>query len=137
MNPSSGREVLVVDDNADLVEVMAMTLEDAGYSVRSARNGQEALDAVAERMPDLVLLDMLMPVMDGWQCARELRARYGRRIPIVVVTAAEHARASAEQIGADDVLSKPFDLSLLLRLVARYVGRAADSAPVKDSAQPA
>jgi CheY-like chemotaxis protein len=132
MDPSSGRDVLVVDDNADLVEVMAMTLEDAGYSVRSARNGREALDAVSERRPDLVLLDMLMPVMDGWQCARELRARYGRDLPIVVVTAAEHARASAEQIDADDVLSKPFDLSLLLRLVARYVAR-----PVTDGAQPA
>jgi CheY-like chemotaxis protein len=49
-------------------------------------------------MLDLILLDMLMPVMDGWQCARELRARYGRVVPIVLVTAAEHARASAAQI---------------------------------------
>jgi CheY-like chemotaxis protein len=125
MEPSSGRDVLVVDDNADLVEVMALMLADAGYSVRSARNGKEALEAVSERMPDLVLLDMLMPVMDGWQCARELRARYGRAVPIVVVTAAEHARASAAEIGADDVLSKPFDLSQLLKLVARHVARPA------------
>jgi CheY-like chemotaxis protein len=127
-------DVLVVDDNADMVDVMALMLEDAGYSVRIASNGKEALDAVATRMPDLVLLDMLMPVMDGWQCARELRARYGRSVPIVIVTAAEHARASAAQIGADAVLSKPFEVSLLLKVVARHVVKAANAASDTPSA---
>ena len=127
MSPPSG-DVLVVDDNADMVEVMALMLGDAGYSVRSASNGKEALDAVAARMPDLILLDMLMPVMDGWQCARELRSRYGRGVPIVVVTAAEHARASAAQIDADDVLSKPFEVGLLLKVVAHHVVKAAKAA---------
>ena len=129
MDPPSS-DILVVDDNADIIEVMALVLGDAGYSVRTAANGREALDAVAARMPALILLDMLMPVMDGWQCARELRARYGRVVPIVVVTAAEHARASAAQIGADDVLPKPFDLSLLLEVVAHHVAaKAGDDAP--------
>jgi DNA-binding response OmpR family regulator len=64
---------------------------------------------------------MLMPVMDGWQCARELRAKYGNTIPIVVVTAAEDARARGAAIGADAVLSKPFELDELLRLVRFYV----------------
>jgi len=124
MHPPSG-DVLVVDDDADMAEVMEMILSEAGYRVRSARNGREALEVVAARKPDLVLLDMLMPVMDGWQCARELRARYGRAIPIVVVTAAEHARARAEEVGSDGVLSKPFELSLLLRLVRQHVEQAA------------
>jgi Response regulators consisting of a CheY-like receiver domain and a winged-helix DNA-binding domain len=71
----------------------------------------------------------MMPVMDGWQCARELRARYGRRVPIVVVTAAEHAGARAAQVGGDDVLAKPFEMAELLRIVARYVpGKGSGSA---------
>ena len=114
-------DVLIVDDDPDMVTIIRIMLDDAGYQVRSARNGKEALESVATKMPAVVLLDILMPVMDGWQCARELRARYGRRVPIVVVTAAEHAGARAEQVGCDDVLAKPFEMAELLRIVARYV----------------
>jgi CheY-like chemotaxis protein len=115
-----GSDVLVVDDDRDMVEVMLIILEGAGYRARSARNGREALAAVEERVPALILLDVLMPVMDGWQFARELRARHDEAIPIVVVTAAEHAWARAAEIRADDVLSKPFEVSDLLAVVARY-----------------
>lgn len=115
------RDVLVVDDNPDMVEVMMLVLHEAGYPARSACNGVEALEAVRARPPALVLLDMRMPVMDGWECARRLRQRYGRSIPIVVVTAAEHARARGAEIDADDTLPKPFDLDELLRIVARHV----------------
>ncbi len=114
------RDVLVVDDDPDLVEVILLVLSGAGYAARSAANGRQALEAVKARMPALILLDMLMPVMDGWQFARELRARYGRAVPVVVVTAAEHARARGEEIGADEVLPKPFDVDDLLRLVAHH-----------------
>ncbi len=114
-------EVLVVDDDPDMRAVIVLTLEASGYATRVAQNGRQALEAVAARMPDLVLLDMLMPVMDGWQCARELHARYGRAVPIVVITAAEHARARAQEVAADDVLSKPFDIDDLLRVVANQV----------------
>jgi CheY-like chemotaxis protein len=116
-------DVLVVDDDPDMVAIIRIMLDDSGYQVRCARNGKEALESVAEKMPAVVLLDMLMPVMDGWQCARELRARYGRRVPIVVVTAAEHAGARAEQVGGDEVLAKPFEMAELLRIVARYAPR--------------
>jgi CheY-like chemotaxis protein len=122
MSPS---DVLVVDDDPDMVDLMLMVLEQAGFAARSARNGREALSAVAERAPALVLLDMLMPVMNGWECAHELRARYGKKLKIVVVTAAEHPRARAEEVGADDALPKPFDMNSLLRVVARYLGSAA------------
>jgi CheY-like chemotaxis protein len=114
-------DVLVVDDDPDLREVVRTMLDISGYEVRCAKNGKEAVDAVAQKTPAVILLDMLMPVMDGWQCARELRARYGDAVPIVVVTAAEHARARANEIGGvDDVLSKPFDMDELLRVVGRY-----------------
>jgi CheY-like chemotaxis protein len=119
-------DVLFVDDNADLRETVHMMLDLAGYEVRCVENGQDALDAVAEKMPAVVLLDMLMPVMNGWECAAALRARYGLDVPIVVVTAAEHARARATQIGGvADVLQKPFDMDDLLRIVARYIPKKA------------
>jgi CheY-like chemotaxis protein len=119
-------DVLFVDDNADLRESVHMMLDLAGYEVRCAENGKVALEAVEEKMPAVVLLDMLMPVMNGWQCATELRARFGQNVPIVVVTAAEHAHARAAQIGGvADVLQKPFNMDDLLRVVSRYVPRKA------------
>jgi CheY-like chemotaxis protein len=119
-------DVLFVDDDPDLREAVHMMLDLAGYEVRCAEHGEKALEAIADKMPAVVLLDMLMPVMNGWQCAAELRARYGRDLPIVVVTAAEHAHARAAQIGGvADVLQKPFDMDDLLRIVARYVPRKA------------
>jgi CheY-like chemotaxis protein len=125
-------DVLVVDDDPDLREIVRMMLDCSGYRVRCAGNGKEAVEAVAKRMPAVVLLDMLMPVMDGWQCARELRARYGRSVPIVVVTAAEHARARADQLGdVDDVLSKPFDMDALLRVVARFFQQSSSAHPAE------
>lgn len=127
-NPNS-IDLLVVEDDLDMLETLAMLLGNAGYSVRLAHNGREALEEVAARRPDLVLMDMLMPGMSGWECSRELRERYGDAIPIVAVTAAEHGRARAEMAGADDVISKPFDVEALLATVAWYVGRATPSGP--------
>jgi DNA-binding response OmpR family regulator len=114
------KEVLVVDDDLDMAEAMLLVLDAAGYAARSAHNGKQALEEVAAQMPSLILLDMLMPVMNGWQFARELHARYGHAVPIVVVSAAEHVRARSEEIDADDVLSKPFDMNELLKIVQRY-----------------
>lgn len=115
-------DVLFVDDDPDLRKAVHLMLDLAGYEVRCAENGKTALEAVAEKMPAVVLLDMLMPIMNGWECAAELRARFGRNVPIVVVTAAEHAQARAAQIGGvADVLQKPFDMDDLLLVVARYV----------------
>jgi two-component system, chemotaxis family, chemotaxis protein CheY len=128
---SEREDVLVVDDEPDMQEVMGLILGTAGYAVRTAANGKQALEAVEQRMPALILLDMLMPVMDGWQFARELRARHGRGPPIVVVTAAEHAHDRGQEIGADEVLPKPFDVDELLRIVARLgVKPSAEGRPV-------
>ncbi|HVJ14596.1 MAG TPA: response regulator [Polyangiaceae bacterium] len=114
------KEVLVVDDDPDMAETMVEVLREAGYSARSAGDGKQALEAVEMHMPSLILLDVLMPVMDGWQCAREVRKRYGRDLPIVVVTAAEDVRARAEPMDVNEVLPKPFELDDLLRAVERY-----------------
>ena len=114
-------DVLIVDDDEDMIEVMELLLQDAGYTTRTALNGQQALDAVAKSMPALILLDMLMPVMNGWQFAREFRARYGAGVPIVVATAAEHVQHRGDEVDAAGVLPKPFEVSDLLRLVAQHV----------------
>ena len=112
--------VLVVEDDADLVALMELVLSDAGYRVRTAPEGTAALARVGEEMPGLILLDMRMPGMNGWEFAREFRARYGRAAPIVVVTAAENARARAAEVEADGWLSKPFEIDDVLRMVARH-----------------
>jgi DNA-binding response OmpR family regulator len=120
--------VLVVDDDRDLAEALAMILTTYGFEAEAVHDGDEALAAVSARMPSLIILDMLMPRMSGWEFAREFAARYGRAAKIVVVSAAENARQRAAEIAADGVLSKPFDLQQLIELVARLVRRPA-SAP--------
>lgn len=116
-------DVLVVDDDPDLREIVRIMLHVSGYDVRCARNGKEALELVEQKVPAVVLLDMRMPVMNGWECARELRARYGCCLPIVVISASEHARASVQDVGVDDVLSKPFEMDDLLEVVARFAAK--------------
>ena len=114
-------DVLVVDDDPDMIEVMELVLRDAGYATRAALNGKQALDVVAAAMPRLIVLDMLMPVMNGWQFAREFRARYEADTPIVVATTAEHVGSRGAEVDSADVLPKPFEVSDLLRVVRRYL----------------
>jgi CheY-like chemotaxis protein len=105
-----------------------MMLEGEGLSVEAVANGKEALDAMARRRPSVILLDMRMPVMDGWQFCREMDQRGGRRPTLVVVTAAADPATRAAEVHADAWLSKPFDRSALLSLVQRLV--------VENSARP-
>ncbi len=118
--------ILVVEDDPDLLSLVEMILADAGYRVATAREGRAALARCAEELPALVLLDMRMPGMNGWDFAREFRARHGRSVPIVVVTAAENARARAEEIGAEGWLAKPFDIEDVLRTARSHAGPPVD-----------
>ena len=102
-----------------------LVLSDAGYRVRTAPEGAAALARVAEELPGLILLDMRMPGMNGWEFAREFRARYGHACPIVVVTAAENARARAAEVGAEGWLAKPFEIDDVLRMVATHAATGA------------
>ena len=129
MSAAGRGDVLVVEDDPDLLSLVAMILGDAGYDVAAAEDGLQALARIEERMPGVILLDMRMPVMNGWEFAREYRARFARAAPIVVVTAAEDARARAQEIGADAWLEKPFDLDDVVRTVARFLGPAGQTAP--------
>jgi DNA-binding response OmpR family regulator len=125
------RSVLVVEDDQDLLVLLEMVLADAGHAVRTARDGRAALERVAEEMPGVILLDMRMPVMSGWEFAREFRRRHGFACPIVVVTAAENAEGRAREIGAEAWLAKPFELDDVLAEVARHLGRGSSAAPAR------
>jgi DNA-binding response OmpR family regulator len=120
--------VLVIDDDEDLLDVVKFFLNRDGYHVTTAKNGQQGLDAVAASMPDLILLDMKMPVMNGWVFAKEYHHRYdGRCAPILVVTAADDARQRSIETGAAGWLSKPFEADELMRAVATHLRADAKS----------
>ncbi|MBI3971369.1 MAG: response regulator transcription factor [Chloroflexi bacterium] len=116
----SAARVLVVEDDPCIRDLVTMALSDEGYEVIAASDGAIALDFTREYPPDVILLDMQMPVMDGWTFARMYRQTCASCAPIVVITAATDARARAAEIEADDCLGKPFDLDALLDCVDRF-----------------
>ena len=104
-----GPLVLVVDDNADLRTLVRHNLEEEGYSVREAAGAEEALDAVEDQAPELVLLDVVLPGTDGWELLRRLQERHGS-IPVIMFSGqVESSRADAADRGAHDFVGKPFD----------------------------
>ena len=112
--------VLVVEDDDVIRQLVSAALEEEGYDVLQAPHGQVALQLAAQTPPDVVLLDMHMPVMDGWEFARRYRQFAPPRGHVVVMTAAVDALERAGQIDVDTVLAKPFDLNELLSCVAHY-----------------
>jgi len=115
--------VLVVDDDPAIRELMAFVLQDAGYEVRTASDGSAALRETTVSRIDLILLDMRMPGMDGWQFTRQYRRQGSKHAPIIAVTAAENAASRAAEIGAEGYLAKPFGLDELSLMVHRYLRR--------------
>jgi two-component system, OmpR family, response regulator ResD len=123
--------VLVVDDEPTITDVVSRYLERAGYQTRSAADGRAALQLVAEARPDLVVLDLMLPGMDGLEVMRRLRAAgNGNRLPVILLTAKGEPtdRVIGLRLGADDYVAKPFSPA---ELVARVdaVLRRVDSSP--------
>src|SRR5581483_6611183 len=118
------RELLVVDDEPPMRSALKRALELAGFSVELAADGREGLSAVASRNPDLVVLDVLMPGVDGLEVCRRLRAS-GDRTPILMLTARDSVanRVEGLEAGADDYLVKPFALEELLARVRALLRR--------------
>ncbi|HUX86853.1 MAG TPA: response regulator [Chloroflexota bacterium] len=114
----SKHHILVVDDDESIRRIVQDVLEWEGYSVQVASDGLDALGSIEREPPSLILLDMRMPVLNGWEFVQELSKR-GVRIPIIVMTAAVNAQKWADEVGADAYLAKPFDLADLIDLVAR------------------
>lgn len=122
--PRKGGRVLVVDDMADTRELISELLTHDGYSVRQACDGAEALDEIERDMPDLILSDVVMPHVGGFDLCRRLKAGAATRlIPIVLITALNERQDRLEGIraGADDFLQKPFDSTELLARVASLI----------------
>lgn len=114
----SGRPILVIDDDPSILWTISEILEDEGYPVETATNGLEGLGVLDRAQPSLILLDMRMPVLDGWGFARTLKERKVK-FPVLVMTAAQDASRWSKEIGADGYLAKPFDLSELITSVSR------------------
>lgn len=112
--------ILLVDDDTTIREFVSLVLQDEGFSVLTAAHGQEALRLVGKHEPALILLDMHMPLMDGWEFAQAYRQTSPPHAAIVVMTAAHAAHEAAADIQASDVLPKPFDIDDLIALAHRW-----------------
>lgn len=111
--------ILVIDDDPSILATVAEILIFEGYPVETASNGLEGLLALEYTEPSLILLDMRMPILDGWGFARTLQER-GIKLPILVMTAAQDAFRWAQEIEAVGFLAKPFDMFDLLNAVERF-----------------
>ena len=109
--------ILVVDDDENIRQIVQLCLSDEGYSVTEAANGEAALAAVEHIRPGLILLDLRMPVMDGWEFARRYRLTPEPHAPIVAFVAALNAMQDCADLEAATILAKPFDLEDLLAAV--------------------
>lgn len=115
-------KVLVVDDEPQVVWMLQFSLEAEGYQTITARNGRAALDAIVAQHPRVVLLDIMMPLMDGWSFLEELRALPEEERPVIVVVSARTSlrdRARAADLGANAFVSKPFNVPELLEVLSK------------------
>jgi CheY-like chemotaxis protein len=128
MTRSAPDRVLVVDDEPSIRELVADMLAVQGYEVLEASNGEEALALALVWRPDLILLDMRMPVMDGWQFAEQYREQPGRHAPIVVMTAELNVQKCRDEVRAQAYLEKPFRFADLCAVVARHLPASSGAA---------
>lgn len=124
--------VLIVDDDADLAMIMRMVLTHAGFEAHSCLSGQDALDWLSQRTPDLILLDLMMPDINGFTILRKVRAtETSKNLPVVILTAKadQKTRMESQSAGADAFLTKPINSKSLIEYVRRALGPKAPPAP--------
>src|SRR5690348_16896602 len=121
--PARGPLVLVVDDDESVREIVRVNLELEGYTVREAANANEGLAAVEDEAPDLILLDVMMPQVDGWEMLRRVQERHGiGSIPVVMFSGQlESGNSEAKERGAEAFVGKPFDLRALIEQTKQIV----------------
>jgi two-component system OmpR family response regulator len=129
----SGPRILVVDDDGRIRELLESTLRFAGFEVAVAATGRECLDAVVERAPDLILLDVMLPDLDGFELVRLLRSR-GDRVPVVFLTARDAVddRIAGLGLGGDDYVTKPFDVGEVVARLEAVLRRTRRDGPGTD-----
>ena len=117
-------KILVVDDDSNICELLRLYLEKEGYQVFFARDGEAAVAAFAANSPDLVLLDIMLPALDGWQVCREIRKT--SRVPIIMLTAKGEVfdKVLGLELGADDYVAKPFDTKEIIARIKAVLRRA-------------
>ena len=121
---AQGKKILVADDEQQLALAIKIRLQAKGYDVVTAKDGREAVELAQEHRPDLVILDVVMPVMDGYSCLRELNTRFGRgKIPVIILTARDRMKDLFELEGIADYVVKPFDHEDLLVRIERVLKR--------------
>lgn len=123
-------KVLVVDDDRMVLTSTRLILESAGFRVVALDRGDAAVEAARRERPDVMLLDVMMPELDGWEILGRLRAHPDTRsIPVVIFTAREHARGRrlARELGAADYVPKPFETDALLRVLRTHAARRGDA----------
>jgi CheY-like chemotaxis protein len=112
--------ILVVDDDAAIRDVVTDILQMSDYRVKTATNGAEALESVRSERPALILLDLMMPVMSGWEFLRRSRQlTVCAKVPVIVMSAAHDAAHAADELGAQAYLAKPFDMDTVLGLIEK------------------
>ena len=118
MNTDQSKTILVVEDDEDILFTLKLFLESESYHVLTAENGLVALDVLEKnKMPNIILIDMKIPVMSGWEFVENFRKKYDQKIPIIVMSAAADAAQRAKDIDATDWTTKPFDLNSLLKKI--------------------
>lgn len=131
--PGSQPRILVVDDEEHITELLAMGLGYQGFEVERAATGRQALDAVARAAPALIVLDVMLPDLDGFEVARRLRRDEGSatRIPIIFLTARDTTQDKVEglRLGSDDYVTKPFSIEELIERVKAVLRRASGTGP--------
>ena len=125
------QKVLVVEDDNNIAELLRLYLQKDGFEVSHAADGGKAVEMAKEIQPDLVLLDIMLPVMDGWQVCRELRKTM--KMPIIMLTAKGETedKVSGLEMGADDYIVKPFEVKELLARVHAVLRRTGDDGKPK------
>ena len=120
------KRILVVDDEVDLVETIRFPLEMEGFNVLVSYNGEDALNQARKESPDLILLDLMLPKLDGYKVCRLLKfdERY-KHIPILMLTAKtqEKDKLLGKETGADEYITKPFDIDELMKKIKAYLNK--------------
>jgi two-component system, cell cycle response regulator DivK len=121
--------VLIAEDHEDSRDALRTLLDAFGFRVVEAGNGREAVERALAERPDVILMDMMMPYVDGFQATREIRAVEDLRgVPILAITAMEGARQRVLEAGCDDLVPKPIDVRAFLEQVRLWIGRSHDAA---------
>jgi CheY-like chemotaxis protein len=120
--------ILIVEDEPSILSLLADILRDEGYVVTTATNGAEALEMSCRRAPDLVLLDLWLPIMDGWAFLRERQQQHHlAAVPVLAMSAdRENGLVTAKDLGATAFVAKPFDLTVLLTMIEHLTAAPAD-----------